>query len=62
MDIIADPDQPETIIVPRNQAEVATYLTLLLKDHGEEPEAMKAGIRFAVMALRRLHKNSMIPR
>ena len=60
MDIIADPDKP--VRFPRNQAEVANYLATLLKDHGEEPEAIKAGVRFAILALRRLHACSMMAR
>jgi hypothetical protein len=60
MEIIADPEKPVTF--PRNQAEVANYLATLLKDHGEEPEAIKAGVRFAILALRRLHGCSMMAR
>ena len=62
MDIITDPEQAEVVRFPRTYGEVAIYLTNLLKERGEEVEAMKAGIRFAILALRRLQKCSSGPR
>jgi hypothetical protein len=65
---VPPPDTPKiaylagTLAYPKDQSEVATYLATLLKNHDEEPEAIKAGVRFAVLSLRRLKRCELIPR
>jgi hypothetical protein len=65
---VPPPDTPkiaflaETSAFPKDQSEVADYLATLLKNHDEEPEAIKAGVRFAVLSLRRLKRCELIPR
>jgi hypothetical protein len=48
------------LVFPSQPGEVADYLIALLKDHGDEPEAIKAGIRFTILALKRMEKSRMV--
>lgn len=34
--------------------QVAAYLTHLLRDHEDEPEAIKAGVRYCILTLKRM--------
>jgi hypothetical protein len=44
----------ENLLVPSYPREVAEYLVALLRDHGDEPESIKAGVRFSILALKRM--------
>lgn len=44
----------ENLVMPSRPSEVADYLVILLRDHGNEPETIKAGVRFSILALKRM--------
>ncbi|WP_162918582.1 hypothetical protein [Taklimakanibacter deserti] len=46
----------ENLVVPSCPREVAEYLVALLRDHGDEPESIKAGVRFSILALKRMER------
>jgi hypothetical protein len=57
--MINTPDEPP--IYPPTPAALAAYLHDLLKNDAEEPEAIKAGIRYAILALRRMQRGFTEP-